>query len=145
MDNQMNQYDNGGGYNNGSGGSPGNNGGGGGNQPPRRPNIMMVLLAALSTLLLVFMLWNLLFGGSGNTQEVSYTKFLEYVNEDQVEAVEVQSTGQVLFTLKNEEKETDSVPTPCRDILFTETRRSLIPPSSWRTWTPLRPGWRSME
>ena len=112
MDNQMNQYDNGGGYNNGSGGGPGNNGGGGGNQPPRRPNIMMVLLAALSTLLLVFMLWNLLFGGSGNTQEVSYTKFLEYVNEDQVEAVEVQSTGQVLFTLKNEEKETDSVPTP---------------------------------
>ncbi len=106
MDNQMNQYDNGGGYNNGGRGNmPGGNGGNGnGNQPPRRPNLMMVLLAGLSTVLLVFMLWNLLFGSSGNTQEVSYTKFLEYVNSDKVEAVEVQSTGQVLFTLKEEGK-----------------------------------------
>ncbi len=112
MENQMNEYDNGGGYNNGHGSGPGNNGGGGGgNQPPRRPNIMMVLLAALSTVLLVFMLWNLMFGGSGNTQEVSYTKFLEYVSGDQVEAVEVQSTGQVLFTLKNEETEKPDTPT----------------------------------
>ena len=96
MDNQMNQYDNGGGHNNGSGNGPGGNGGNG-NQPPRKPNIMMVLLAGLSTVLLIFMLWNLLFGTNGNTQEVSYTKFLEYLNGDEVEAVEVQSTGQVLF------------------------------------------------
>ncbi len=102
MDNQMNQYDNGGGYNNGGRGNmPGGNGGNGnGNQPPRRPNIMMILLAGLSTVLLVFMLWNLMFGSSGSSQEISYTKFLEYINADQVEAVEVQSTGQVLFTLK---------------------------------------------
>ncbi len=112
MDNQMNQYDNGGGYNNGGQGGPGNNGGNGnGNQPPRRPNIMMVLLAALSTVLLVFMLWNLLFGGSGNSQEVSYTKFLEHVNADEVEAVEVQSTGQILFTLKKDAQEPDNAPT----------------------------------
>ena len=102
MDNQMNQYDNGGGYNNGGRGNmPGGNGGNGnGNQPPRRPNLMMILLAGLSTVLLVFMLWNLMFGSSGSSQEISYTKFLEYINADQVEAVEVQSTGQVLFTLK---------------------------------------------
>ncbi|MCI8543728.1 MAG: ATP-dependent zinc metalloprotease FtsH [Lachnospiraceae bacterium] len=108
----MNQYDNGGGYNNGGrGNGPGGNGGGNGNQPPRRPNIMMVLLAALSTVLLVFMLWNLLFGSSGSGQEVSYTKFLEYINEDKVDAVEVQSTGQVLFTLKaDEEKEDTNAP-----------------------------------
>ena len=112
MDNQMNQYDNGGGYNNGGQGGPGNNGGNGnGNQPPRRPNIMMVLLAALSTVLLVFMLWNLLFGSNGNSQEVSYTKFLEHVNADEVEAVEVQSTGQILFTLKKDAQETGNVPT----------------------------------
>ncbi len=104
MDNQTNQYDNGGGYNNGGrGNTPGGNGGNGnGNQPPKRPNIMMILLAALSTVLLVFMLWNLLFGSSGNNQEVSYTKFLEHLNGDEVEAVEVQSTGQVLFTLKKD-------------------------------------------
>nr|WP_289765593.1 ATP-dependent zinc metalloprotease FtsH [uncultured Acetatifactor sp.] len=72
---------------------------------------MMVLLAALSTVLLVFMLWNLLFGSSGSGQEVSYTKFLEYINEDKVDAVEVQSTGQVLFTLKaDEEKEDTNAP-----------------------------------
>ena len=108
MDNQMNQYDNGGGYNNGGrGNGPGGNGGNG-NQPPRKPNIMMVLLAGLSTVLLVFMLWNLLFGTSGNTQEVSYTKFLEYINADEVDAVEVQSTGQILFTLKKEENSADA-------------------------------------
>ena len=102
MDNQMNQYDNGGGYNNGGNGGPGGpGGGGGGNQPPRRPNIMMVLMALLSTLLLIFMLWNLMFGGSGNTQEMSYTKFLEHLSGGNVETVEVQSTGQVLFQLKN--------------------------------------------
>ena len=65
---------------------------------------MMVLLAGLSTVLLIFMLWNLLFGTNGNTQEVSYTKFLEYLGEDKVEAVEVQSTGQVLFNLKETEE-----------------------------------------
>ena len=94
MDNQMNQYDNGGGYNNNNGNRgnmPGNNGGNG--DQPRRPNIMMVVLAVLSTVLLVFMLWNLLMGSNGNAQEVSYTKFLEYLNGDEVEAVEVQSTG----------------------------------------------------
>ena len=112
MDNQMNQYDNGGGYNNGGrGNGPGGNGGNGsGNQPPRRPNIMMLLLAGLSTVLLVFMLWNLLFGSSGNTQEVSYTKFLEHINAGEVEAVEVQSTGQVLFTLKENKKEETTNP-----------------------------------
>ncbi len=101
MDNQMNQYDNGGGYNNNGnrGNMPGGNGGNG--DQPRRPNVMMIVLAALSTVLLVFMLWNLLMGNSGNTQEVSYTQFLEYLNTDKVEAVEVQSSGQVLFTLKD--------------------------------------------
>jgi len=100
MDNQMNQFDNGGGYNNNGnrGNMPGGNGGNG--DQPRRPNVMMVVLAVLSTVLLVFMLWNLLIGSNGNTQEVSYTKFLEYLANDRVEAVEVQSTGQVLFTLK---------------------------------------------
>ncbi len=106
MDNQMNQFDNGGGYNNNGnrGNKPGNNGGNG--EPPRRPNVMMVVLAALSTVLLVFMLWNLLMGSNGNTQEVSYMKFLDYLNGNQVEAVEVQSSGQVLFTLKEEEADT---------------------------------------
>ncbi len=118
MDNQMNQYDNGGGYNNGGQGGGNGGNGGNGNQPPRRPNLMMVLLAGLSTVLLVFMLWNLLFGGSGNTQEVSYTKFLEYVNADEVEAVEVQSTGQILFTLKKGEGTQPETPAPMAPYPF---------------------------
>ena len=101
MDNNMNQYDNGGGYNNGNRGN--GQGGNGGGQPPKKPSMMMLLLAALSTVLIVFMLWNLLFGDSTGAQSVSYTEFLQYLNEDRVESVQVQSTGVVLFTLKQEE------------------------------------------
>ncbi len=109
MDNQTNQYDNGGGYDNGSHGNmPGGNGNGSnngnGNGSPRKPSILMLLLAGLSTLLIIFMLWNMMFGGNGNTREVSYTQFLKYVNEDKVEAIDVQSNGQILFTLKEGEK-----------------------------------------
>lgn len=107
MDNQTNQYDNGGGYNNGNrgnvpGGGNGSNNGGG---SPRKPSVLMLLLAALSTLLLVFMLWNLLFGTGNNTKSVTYTQFLNYVNEDKVEAIDVQSNGQILFTLKESEEQ----------------------------------------
>ena len=118
MDNQMNQYDNGGGYNNGNrGNNPGGNGGNG-NQPPRKPNITMLVLAALSTVLIVFMLWNMVFGGAAATQEVSYTQFLKYINEGRVEAVEVQSTGQVLFTLKREENTPEGIAGGANGYLF---------------------------
>ena len=113
MDNQMNQYDNGGGYNNGG------SGGGNGNQPPRRPNIIMVLLAVLSTVLFVFMIWNFLFGKNGNTQEVSYTKFLEHINADNVEEVKVQGNGQILFTLKaGTQEEPMQTPSPMMGYPF---------------------------
>lgn len=116
MDNHMNQYDNGGGYNNGNRGNgpggPGGQGGNGGNgnggdQPPKKPSIMMLILAGLSTVLIVFMLWNLLFGNTAAGQSVSYTEFLQYLNEDRVEAVEIQSTGVAIFTLKQEKKPED--------------------------------------
>jgi len=99
-DNQMNQYDNGGGHNGGNRGT--GSGGGGGNQPPRKPNVTMLVLAALSTVLIVFMLWNMMFGSVAEGQQVSYTQFLQYISEGRVDAVEVQSTGQILFTLKKE-------------------------------------------
>ena len=115
MDNQTNQYDNGG-YDNGNRGNVpgggGQNNGGGGNGSPRRPSILMLLLAGLSTLLVIFMLWNMLFGGSGNTREVSYTQFLKYVNEDRVEAIDVQSNGQIRFTLKEGDKSGAVTPNP---------------------------------
>lgn len=112
MDNHMNQYDNGGGYNHGTGQGNGQGGPGGGNggQPPKKPSIMMLVLAGLSTLLIVFMLWNLLFGDNVGAQRVSYTQFLEYLNQDKVEAVEVQSTTVILFTLKPQETNTENTP-----------------------------------
>ncbi len=81
-------------------GNHGNN-----NQPPKKPSLMMLLLTGLSTLLLIFMLWNTFFGTSGNAEEVSYTKFLNLIEEGKVEEVEVQSSGQILFTQVKEEKE----------------------------------------
>lgn len=112
MDNHMNQYDNGGGYNHstGQGNGQGGSGGGNGGQPPKKPSIMMLVLAGLSTLLIVFMLWNLLVGDNAGAQRVSYTQFLEYLNQDKVEAVEVQSTTVILFTLKPQETNTENAP-----------------------------------
>ncbi len=81
-------------------GNQGNN-----NQPPRKPSLMAMLLTGLSTLLLIFMLWNTFFGSNSNAEEVSYTEFINLIEEGKVEEVEVQSNGQVLFTQVKEEKE----------------------------------------
>lgn len=112
MDNQMNQYDNGGGYNNGNRGNmPGGNGNGNGNggsngnEPPKKPSIMMIVLVALSTLMIVYIMWTWMFGSTTVGEEVSYTQFLQDIEADRVEAVQVQSTGQIYYTLKEDEKE----------------------------------------
>ena len=107
----MNQYDNGGGYNNGNRGNmPGGNGNGGnngsnGNEPPKRPSAMMIVLAVLSTLIIVYIMWSWMFGSATVGEEVSYTKFLADIEAEKVDAVQVQSTGQIYYTLKPEEKE----------------------------------------
>ena len=107
MDNQLNEYDNSGGYNNnGRGNGPGN-GGNGGNQPPRRPNIMMVVLAALSTLLVMLMLWNVLFGTSDENQ-VTYSQFLQLVEQDRVDTANLLSTAEIVFTLKGDNNQGQS-------------------------------------
>ena len=111
MDNQMNQYDNGGGHNNGGSGGSGNTPGGSG-QPPQRPNLIIILLGGVISVLLICMLWNWLFGANGGAQEVSYTKFLEYLNDGQVDAVEVHSNVYVNFTLKENEQDKESPAKP---------------------------------
>lgn len=105
MDNKLNQYDNGGGYNNGNRGNvPGGGGGGNnGNGSPQRPNIVVIILAGLSALLIFFLFMNLFLGGRTEGEEVSYTQFLQYIEDDRVEQVEVHSSGEVYFTLKAEE------------------------------------------
>ena len=107
MDNQLNEYDNGGGYNNGGRGNGPGNGGNGGNQPPRRPNIMMLVLAVLSTLLIMLMLWNVLFGTSDENQ-VTYSQFLQLVEQDKVETANLLSTAEIKFTLKGDKNQGQS-------------------------------------
>ena len=103
MDNQMNQYDNG-----NRGGSPGRNGGnngnGGnsGNEPPRWPGVLTALLAGLTVLLIAVFFINTFFGGRVEGEKVSYTRFLQYIEEDKVKIVEVHSTGEVYFILKSD-------------------------------------------
>lgn len=110
MDNQMNQYDNGGGNNNGNHGS-GPGGGNGGGQPPKRPNWLMLLLAGLSTLAMVMLFWNILFGGSTNSEEVSYTEFIHQLEDGKVDKAQLKE-GVVYFTLKTEEKGENKETTP---------------------------------
>ena len=108
MDNQLNQYDNGGGYNNGGGNSSGNGGNGGnGGEPPRRPNMLVVLLATLGMLVLLLSAMRL-FSGDGDSNQVTYTKFIEYVENDKVDSVNLLSTGVIEFTLKTEANSSDT-------------------------------------
>lgn len=103
MDNQMNQYDSG-----NRGGAPGggnNNGNGGNNrnEPPKWPGIVTLLLVGLTVILMVVFFTNFFFGSSLEGEEVSYTRFLQYIEDGVVESVEVRSTGEVVFTLKRDE------------------------------------------
>ncbi len=100
MDNHMDHYNNGsspGGNNGGSGG----NGGGGSNQRPERPSVMVILIMVLLSVVLVSMLWSLFFGDSGNVVEVPYSTFVEKLEADQIEKVEI-SGESVTYTLKSE-------------------------------------------
>ena len=100
MDNHMDNYNNGNGPGGGNGGS-GGNGGGGNNQRPERPSIMMILVMVLLSVVLVSMLWSLFFGDSGNVVEVPYSTFVEKLEADQVEKVEI-SGESITYTLKSE-------------------------------------------
>ena len=104
MDNHMNEYDNGGGYNHGGGNGPGGNGNGGpgGGDSPRRPSMMLVILTLLATAILVLALMNLFFG-TGDSEQVTYTQFLEYIEQDRVDEVNLFNNNEVRFTLKKEE------------------------------------------
>ncbi|MCM1326737.1 MAG: ATP-dependent zinc metalloprotease FtsH [Lachnoclostridium sp.] len=111
MDNQMNEYDNSGGYgngnNHGNNNNRGNNGGPNGNgEPPRRPNIFMLILTGLSTVMLALFFYSMLFGGSSATQTVEYTQFIQDLEDEKVESVQVNmESGEILVTLKQETAE----------------------------------------
>ena len=110
MDNKINRFDNGGGYNGGNrGNTPGDNGGGG-NEPPRRPNVLMMVLSILSLIFLGLMIFSMFFLNKVEGEKVSYTQFLQYMEEGRIEQVVVQSNRDikdiaVYFTLKKDAAE----------------------------------------
>lgn len=116
MDNQINKYDNG---NRGNGGQGnGNRGNGGNGQPPKRPGVMMLVMAGLSTVLLIFMMWNLFFGGMDDANEVSYTQFIEYIEANCVDQAEVQSNGKIYFTMKQTEEQSAAQNSPKTQLMY---------------------------
>jgi len=84
--------------------------GSGGNQPPRKPNMFMTILSFLGMGLFFMMFFSLIFGGS-NSNEVSYTTFLDDLEAGKVESVVLIDTGELHVTLKPEETpDTSAVP-----------------------------------
>jgi len=103
MDNEMNQFNDGGGYHNNN--NSGNNGQGGGNRSPKRPGVLSLLLLAISSLLLAYVLYTFAFGSTEDNQ-VKYTQFLQDLEEDKVESVQVNADkAAIIVTLKKTESE----------------------------------------
>ena len=104
-DNNLNQYD-GGGYNNGNrGGNQNNNGKGGpgrNGDDPKKQSIFLLLLAFLITLLCMSYFMKALTGNS--EQEVTYNRFVEMVENGEVESVKIESDRISIYPKKDEEK-----------------------------------------
>ena len=60
-----------------------------------------MILAALCTVVVIFLFYNMIFGGKGSTQTKEYTEFLEDLEQDRVEAVELDAeNAELTVTLK---------------------------------------------
>ena len=76
------------------------------NQNNKRPtggrnNSWMMILAALCTVVVIFLFYNMIFGGNGSTQTKEYTEFLDDLEQDRVEAVELDAeNAELTVTLK---------------------------------------------
>ena len=113
MDDRMNQYNNGGGYNNGN--RPGGNrdgNGNNGNEPPRRPGPMLIFLGILSLVTCILAIYYLANASSldQESEEVPYSQFLQYIEQDAVEQVTVRANKEakdilVEFSLKSDKSE----------------------------------------
>ena len=89
-DRNLNEFENGNGYNNGNrgggqgnGGSGGGTGSGGGGSNPRKVNLLLLLVAALITLVLTSVFMRTL--SNSETEEISYSEFMQWVDAGRVE------------------------------------------------------------
>ncbi len=74
-----------------------------------RNNSWMMILAVLCMVVVVFLFYNMLFGGKGSTQAKPYTEFLEDLQNDRVESVELDAeNAELTVTLKQEYVESQS-------------------------------------
>ncbi len=68
---------------------------------PGRNNSWMMILALLCTVVVIFLFYNMLFGGKGATQTKEYTEFINDLENDRVEAVELDAeNAELTVTLK---------------------------------------------
>ncbi len=76
------------------------------NQNNKRPgggknNSWMMILALLCTVVVIFLFYNMVFGGKGATQTKEYTEFLNDLENDRVESVELDAeNAELTVTLK---------------------------------------------
>ena len=86
----MSDYENNSGSNgNGQGNNNQNNNGGGKNTPPRKQSLLLLVIASLLTLLFMsFIMKNI---GGGSEQEISYDEFVDMLENDQIESVNILS------------------------------------------------------
>ncbi len=74
-----------------------------------RNNSWMMILAILCMVVVVFLFYNMLFGGKGATQSKPYTEFLEDLQNDRIESVELDAeNAELTVTLKQEYVESQS-------------------------------------
>lgn len=112
--NNLNQYENGNGgngYNNGNNsngrGSGGQGGSGGSGGQGKKPGLMFILLTALLAILMGSFFFKLLGGEDGS--EITYTEFLQMVEEGKVDSVKISADGGVVtIYAKGTEKPQDS-------------------------------------
>ena len=108
--NNLNQYDNNNGYNGGGNqGGPGGPGGPGGQNGNKRPSLMFIMMVGLFAMLMISFMLRLFSGG--DSKQVTYTEFLQMVEEDKIEKVEISSDeSQITIYTKGSQQDTSKIP-----------------------------------
>ena len=117
MDN-INEYDNNNrnnGQGNGSNGSGNGNGGSGNGRDPKKTGILVYVMIALITVFIISVVMSFLSGDSD--KEISYTEFINMVEEDKVESVKIDS-DRIYITPKSENSTSQKTGSSYLDLFY---------------------------
>ena len=117
MDN-INEYDNNNrnnGQGNGSNGSGNGNGGPGNGRDPKKTGILVYVMIALITVFIISVVMSFLSGDSD--KEISYTEFINMVEEDKVESVKIDS-DRIYITPKSENSASQKTGSSYLDLFY---------------------------